>query len=400
MSTLSRTNWFVLFATSTFITFAYGGEGISYWDVQRRGANGDGNDATLEWFSGAKKAGIEYVRLSVVEMPPANRDFLLGDADVYTGIPKQDLDALVEVLDSAVANGVEVVLTMFSLPGCRWQQQNENRFDYRLWHSEQYQQQAAGFWRNLAKALRDHPAIAGYNILNEPAPEREFGFEEPSDDLDVWLKSNAGGPSDLNRFYAKMIAAIREVDSVTPIILDGRFHATPSGWQSLTPVDDDAVLYSFHFYEPWNFTTNRVNKGRFSYPDRMPVGWSGETTTWGKDAISREMAPMSDWATEHSIAQNRILLGEFGCNRQVGGVAEYLQDVMNAANELGWHWAFYSYRSNSWDGMDYELGTRPLGEQYWKELEQGTPHEQLIQRDTNPVWQVMQDAISANPAND
>ena len=40
-------------------------------------------------------------------------------------------------------------------------------------------------------------------------------------------------------------------------------------------------------------------------------------------------------------------------------------------NELGWHWAFYSFREDSWTGMDYEIGPGPLGWAYWQAVERG-----------------------------
>ena len=60
----------------------------------------------------------------------------------------------------------------------------------------------------------------------------------------------------------------------------------------------------------------------------------------------------------------------------------------NLSGSLRWHWAFYSYRSPDWDGMDYELGVEKLGWKYWEAREQGKGHEQLIRRRDNPLWDV------------
>ena len=50
----------------------------------------------------------------------AGRDFLLGDADAYEGIPPADLAELRRVLDDAHAADLRVVLTTLSLPGARY----------------------------------------------------------------------------------------------------------------------------------------------------------------------------------------------------------------------------------------------------------------------------------------
>ncbi|MNC68704.1 hypothetical protein D3C75_1193340 [compost metagenome] len=35
------------------------------------------------------------------------------------------------------------------------------------------------------------------------------------------------------------------------------------------------------------------------------------------------------------------------------------------------HWAFYAFREDGWDGMDYELGDKPLPGSYWQAVEKG-----------------------------
>lgn len=46
--------------------------------------------------------------------------------------------------------------------------------------------------------------------------------------------------------------------------------------------------------------------------------------------------------------------------------ATYLTDVLDALQARGGHWAFYAFREDEWDGMDYELppGLAP-GRFYW-----------------------------------
>jgi endoglucanase len=67
-----------------------------------------------------------------------------------------------------------VVITMLSLPGSRWKQNNNDQDDLRIWNEKDYQRQAAVFWQELALKLKDHSAVVGYNILNEPHPERLY----------------------------------------------------------------------------------------------------------------------------------------------------------------------------------------------------------------------------------
>jgi len=118
----------------------------------------------------------------------------------------------------------------------------------------------------------------------------------------------------------------------------------------------------------------------------MPAHWDGPGVPWTRRQIVERMAPVVEWASRHGISKSHIVAAEFGCDRRADGAADYLADVVTSLDEQGWHWAFYSYREDAWDGMDYELGSQPLGAAYWEAVERGeTPPRPY--RD-NPIWDV------------
>ncbi|MDP8245781.1 MAG: cellulase family glycosylhydrolase [Candidatus Hinthialibacter antarcticus] len=369
----------------------YANEKLDYWNQQRKGANGMDWYEPETWMKAASETGIEVVRISPASWPSDSRDPLLGNADEYTALDQNDLAKLIQVLDYADQYGVKVVITMFSLPGVRWSQHNDDKFDYRLWHDDKYLKQACAFWQDMAKALKDHRAVVGYNPLNEPHPAREYQFEDNRDGLfELWYKTHKDTTADLNRFNRTMIKAIREIDAYTPIVLDGWFHAVPKGIEFVEPIDDKALIYSFHVYEPWIFTTLRVNKERFSYPDAMPAEDGESTEAWEIKNLTNRIQPVVDWAKKHNIPANRIWASEFGCDRRVKGAQQYFTDLISILNKNDWHWAFYSYRAVDWDGMDYELGTEKMGWKYWEAIEAGKHPESLKTREDNPLWNVIQ----------
>jgi len=365
-------------------------EKLAFWSRQRKGANGGGGSDQQAWFRAAAGFGIEFVRLTPVTWKGVGRDFLLGNADDFTGIPPPDLAKLKTALDIAHRTKVRVVLTMFSLPGARDRQHNDNKFDYRLWTDERYQTQALAFWAELAQELKGHPAIVAYNPLNEPHPARKDGLmSDSTKGFGEWLGKHRGTTADLNRFNRRVVAAIRKVDPHVPVLLDCWFHADPEGLAYLEPVADQAVLYAFHPYTPWVYVTHRVNKGRFAYPDRMPTGSAGKTKRWTPADLRGVYLPVVAWMKKHKISPERIVAGEFGCDRRVEGARQFLTDTIAILNEHGWHWAFYAFRQPDWGGLDYELGTKKLGGKYWQAREQGKPHEALIHRHDNPLWEVI-----------
>jgi endoglucanase len=369
---------------------------LAFWDKQHKGADYHNQVPTKDWWLAAKAAGINVVRLFPNNWATKQRDFLLGNADHYDKLDEQDLQQLKAVLDEAQAAGIKVVITTVSLPGARWRQQNGDKDDLRLWRDFQYHTQAAAFWRDLAARLKDHPAVVGYNILNEPHPERTTHFDDFWwEDFPTWYAKVEHTPADLNLFYTKVVAAIRQVDRATPIVLDSGLYATPWAFKYLKPQRDKKILYSFHMAEPYAYTTRRINNGRYSYPGVVVVHGEGDRRieiNWNAEELERFLNPIALWQQQYHVPAARIFIGEFGCSRTVPGAATYLSDLINIFNRHGWHWAFYQFRSDgAWTDRDYEYGPKPPGAAYWDAIGRGERPQ--LPRVTNPLWDMLQKAL-------
>lgn len=373
---------------------------MEFWNQQKRGTNFFNEVETSQRFQDAKKIGIEVVRL-VFSKWNTDRpgfkvgDFLFGSLDKSTGVVVEDMDRLKATLDEANRNGIKIVLSTLSLPGARWKQQNGNKLDLRLWQDKNFHESAASFWKEVASHLKDHPAIVGYNIINEPYPEKappRF-LDWYTENYEAWYGRIKGSASDLNLFYERIVSAIREVDSVTPIILDSGFYATPWAFKYLRALKDTNVIYSFHMYEPYAFT-NYENEGKYQYPGEIPIGEElTESKKWDRKQLSDFLLPIREWQKKWSIPSSRIFMGEFGvCRRNAGGDS-YLKHLISIFQNEGWHWAFYSFREDTWTGMDYELGTDPLPAEYWQALEEGKDIRQKFYK-KNSLFDTLLEGLS------
>ena len=350
---------------------------IAFWDTPRHGGNSFNRLAPQKsYFDALHGYGASWVRLSYDKWLPARRDFLLGDADDYQGLAEADLATLRKVLDDAHAAGLKVVIAPLSLPGMRWGQNNHGRFDDRLWQDKRYWDQSAAFWRDLATALKDHPAIAAYNLINEPAPEKNTGLPEhaSAEAMRAWYQRERGGARDLPLLYQQMVAAIREVDRLTPVMLDAGWYAAADAfayWPA--PLADSRALYSVHMYEPYAVTSapNLARDEPYAYPGPVPFG--GRTQAWNARRVADYLQQPLHWAASVNLPSTRLVIGEFGCMRRLPGCRQYLEDVLGVLDDARLHWAFYSFREDSWDGMDYELGTAKVPWRYWKAIDQGAP---------------------------
>lgn len=375
---------------------AHAADLITFWDARPRHGvnimNRQVPDAAL--YRTARAQGVEWVRLAYDKWQPAQRDFLIGNADRYQGLVAADLVTLRRTLDAAHAAGIKVVIAPLSLPGMRWRQNNGNRFDGRLWQDKRYWQQSADFWRDLAQQLKDHPAVAAYNLVNEPAPEKGSDVAEDASlpALQAWYRREHGGARDLPAFYRQLTAAIRSVDAKTPIMLDGSWYASARGGLAYWPQPsaDARTLYAYHMYEPYAWSNPKNHKQ--PQPWRYPGVVAGQR--WDKDAVAAWLAPAHDWARAHGVPASRMVAAEFGCHRRSPGCAAYLEDVLQLVEGQGAHWAVYAWREDAYDGYDYELGDKALPWQYWQAQEQGKPY--ALPRGNTPQWQPIARRLAAS----
>ncbi len=353
-----------------------------FWNQTRKGANMFNQCILADDIKAAKAYGIAFIRLASDRFQTESRDFLIGNADNYIQLVQKDFDRLKHVLDMCANENMPIVLTMITLPGSRWTQHNHSKDDLRLWRNQKFQAQAAQFWRDLALKLKDHPAIVGYNILNEPHPERLF--DSKSVHIDQVQQNDV--QKRLFSFYEQVIHAIRSVDQKTPIILDSSAYGDPKTFQQFKIHKDSNVLYSFHMYEPYFYTNGKKNNGKFQYPGQV------HNTYWNKEALRNYVQNVVHFQKVNRLPNHRILVGEFGCYRKSKGLVHYFHDLITIFKEYGWHFAFYAFREDVWDGMDYELGDKHLPWSYWKAIERGE-RPKLNRNGNSPQFKVLKEAL-------
>lgn len=290
---------------------------MDFWKVQRKGANGSFQNFREDWFKEAKNANLEYIRLNPLNFPPAGRHFLIGDSENFESLNKTDLKYLIKVLDAAHKYDIKIALTMFELPGRVYFDIDERIKDNRLWKDKKFWKQSFELWKQLAKELKDHPAIVAYNPINEPAPAKIWGHEEADKEFKKWLKKSKGSAADLNLFNKMMLEAIRSVDKDTPVMLDGYFYCDPQGLPFMDTYNDPNILYPFHNPAPWQFATYRANKGKYSYPDKMPTFWNSPGVKWDIEDWDKPLKPVRKFIKKNNIPEYHIVASEVWCDRRV-----------------------------------------------------------------------------------
>jgi endoglucanase len=351
----------------------------TFWISPKKGANFFNENESFERLESAARLGLHWVRLTPSKWKSAfygsrAGHFLIGSRVNYVGLVKEDVAHLRKMLDAAQAANIKVVLTFLDIPGHYWSQHNDGKQDRRLWQDKTYWPLAIQFLVDVVQKFKGHPALVGYDLLNEPSPEKtgiEFN-DWLTGSYSEWVQKISNGPQDLNAFYARAVSEIRKVDSLIPIIIEPGYYATPWAISVLQPIDDENVIYSIHMYEPFLYTFNhRHNQATFSYPGTIPYGELTEQRKeqhWDQAALRAFFKPVQEWQKKFAIPNSRIMIGEFGVNRFAAGAPQYFSDLIEIFDEYKWHWAFYSFREDSWQIMDYELGQKKPNWQYWQAI--------------------------------
>jgi aryl-phospho-beta-D-glucosidase BglC (GH1 family) len=160
-------------------------------------------------------------------------------------------------------NRLYVIIDMHGAPGGQTGTNIDDSDDEpRLWMEAKYEQQLVNLWTAIVRRYKDEATVAGYDLLNEPLPAR--------------TGAAAKYKGQLEPLYKKLTKAIREVDTMHMIILEGMDWA--NDWSVFTGPFDKNLVYQFHYY-CWDNPAELKSIRRYlDYQKRFNVPvWVGET---------------------------------------------------------------------------------------------------------------------------
>ena len=240
----------------------------------------------------------------------ANRD--LGDYDKWLGSKLDHLEAT--VLPLAEKYGVKVAIDLHMPPGGKAYDGEMNMF-----YEPEYAEHFIDWWRKIARRFRRHPALYGYDILNEP--QQTYS---PAGGLGWW------------NLQKKAAEAIREIDPETPIVIETNLSDSPGEFKALRPLDMKDVIYEVHLYAPMKFTHQGVSQGCPYEPTRWPDAAKG----WNREYLRSILAPVREFQLKYGA---RIYAGEFSAIAWADGAEKWLADAISVFGDYGWDWTYHAY---------------------------------------------------------
>jgi len=185
-----------------------------------------------------------------------------------------------------------LILDMHVPIGGYWLNTASEKLDFRIWSDPHIQQRNLALWQAIAQRYKNETVIAAYDILNEPVTTDDTGEQ--------W-----------QQLAQALVDVIRSVDQ-NHLIIVGRVYGTHQSYQAKIAkkqflVNDDNVMYDFHFYEPIIYThqyaswiTSPLGDGG-RYPDANRLIPTGEQVLLAttSDKSPNIVNGNSDW-TEYS----------------------------------------------------------------------------------------------------
>ncbi len=241
------------------------------------------------------------------------------------------LDGALVECDKALAAcekyGIKVLVDLHTPPGGR-----VGGGVCRMFSEKRYQDKLIEVWKKIATRYKGREVVYAYDLLNEAVE----GAVSP-------------GLLDWRGLATEAAEAIRAIDPGKPVVFEPSPWGGPDGFDALTPLDIDRVIYSFHMYRPHRFTHQGVydSKAELVYPGVI------DGLKWDKERLREAMRPAIDFQRQFNV---QIYVGEFSAIRWApdNSAYRYLRDVIDLFEEYRWDWSYHAFRE--WDGWSVEHG--------------------------------------------
>ena len=203
----------------------------------------------------------------------------------------------------------------------------------------------AAMWQHVAKRLKSHPAVLGYDLMNEPHPGSLFDAAET-----LGLDSDTGMSKkfDTERygpFLQRMINAVRAVDADSWLFFEPRYGGPGAGEPSYIPALIDPRQGDPHlFYFPHLYSLNLEARQQYAP---------------GSDHT------IDNWQTERR-AELKALgtplgLGEFGLDYTWKGAPQFVDELLAMADGMMASWTYWSYDPGGWGLHGHDTPTGENG---------------------------------------
>jgi hypothetical protein len=225
----------------------------------------------MNYFAEADARYIASLGLNLVRIPI---NYRLFEDDMNPRAIKQDgFKHLDRVIKLCAERRIYTIIDLHALPGYQnqhWHSDNPTHTAL-LWKHKDFQDRTVVLWEAIASHYRDEPWVAGYDLINEPA--------DPTGKMVV-------------PFFHRLMGAIREVDPVHILFIEGNtyardFEGFDPTWKNVVYTNHDYAGPGFvsggpypgvtggRYYDRNTVEADFLKKSRFMIDNGLPI-WVGE----------------------------------------------------------------------------------------------------------------------------
>ena len=316
---------------------------------------------TQEDFIALAEAGANYVNISTAGLYPVQPPYVLDE---------EILAQLDELVAMAAQADLFVVLSVRSGPGRS--EFSILRDGAGVWFDEDYLVESvwedpaaraawADMWREIAAHFGGSQIVVGYDLMVEPNANDILGIYDPEE----FYATYGGSGYDWNSWYPDLVAAIRSVDSRTPILVGGLGYSAVPWLAYLKPVDDARMVYTVHQYAPFVYTHQEAESGLpNTYPGRFDADWDGSQDVVNRQWLAQYLSALDDFSARYNVP---VAVNECGVMRWEPGAADFMRDQLDILEAQGrnyavWMWYAYWPPLANPDGdhdFNFRLGPQP-----------------------------------------
>jgi aryl-phospho-beta-D-glucosidase BglC (GH1 family) len=204
-------------------------------------------------------------------------------------------------IEKAKKYGIRLVLNMHYPQGGF--QSNGNGME--LWTNGENKKRLTALWTEIAKKYTDEPAIAAFDLLNEPFVPEKSNIKETFAQWQDLAQDMADSIRTVNTNHLLIIERLNAYKNLETGAAD--WNNNMNGSMNFFIIDDINTAYEFHIYDPFVFTHQNAgwvasNKGKFSvYPD--------EANGLNKEYLEKCFTKYLEFGKENNVP---VYLGEFG----------------------------------------------------------------------------------------
>jgi hypothetical protein len=175
------------------------------------------------------------------------------------------------------------------------------------WSTPEKNQEFLAMWTDLMTRLGNDPYVAAWEPLNEP-------HDTPHATVAAW--------------YRDLLPKLRKIDPLRPIVVEGANYSHAEDLTDEFKMDDPNVIYAFHMYDPYNYTTD-IQSPPLVYPG-----------PWGKAYLEKTIEPAKRFRDKYQVP---VWCGEWGCKTAAPGYAQWMRDIFAVLEADHFDWCIWAW---------------------------------------------------------